>query len=688
MAKKKRKNSTRYLKDIMEKRYMFLMVLIILLFTVISLRLFKLQVLDNDKYLNTLVEVVEKPILGESAPRGRIYDRNHTLLVDNKAIKTIYYKKEKGITTKEEIELAYKVADIIDLDLNKLSDNMLRNFWVINNKEEANKKITDTEWKKYKERKLTTDNIDSLKKERITEEELNVYTDTDKKAAYIYYLMNKGYSYALKIIKNENVTEREYAIISENISELKGFNTKLDWERVYLYNDTFKTILGKVSSEKQGIPAELKDYYLKNGYSLNDRVGISYLEYQYENYLKGEKAKYKVLPDNTYELVEKGKRGNDIILTIDINLQKALEDILSYEVMKAKGDKNTEYYNRSYVVIEDPKTGEILAMSGKQVIQNESGGYEIIDTTSGIITSSVTPGSIVKGASMSVGYKYGAIKIGTTMKDECIKIKSTPLKCSWKNLGTLNDISALAYSSNSYQFKIAMKVAGANYKYDAPLSIDTSAFEKYRDMYASYGLGVKSGIDLPNESLGYKGTSLLGGHLLDFSIGQYDTYTPIELAQYIATLANSGTRVKPYLLKEVYAPSEENTQFGSLIYQAKTEVLGTVDLDSAYIKRVQEGFHAVMSALGSGYMGNYTNSAGKTGTSQSFLDTDNDGVIDTETITQTFGGYAPYDNPQMSMVVISPDISHNQNGSNYNSSVNKRISSQVANKFFEMIKRQ
>ena len=101
--------------------------------------------------------------------------------------------------------------------------------------------------------------------------------------------MNKGYSYALKIIKNENVTEREYAIISENISELKGFNTKLDWERVYLYNDTFKTILGKVSSEKQGIPAELKDYYLKNGYSLNDRVGISYLEYQYENYLKGEK---------------------------------------------------------------------------------------------------------------------------------------------------------------------------------------------------------------------------------------------------------------------------------------------------------------------------------------------------------------------------------------------------------------
>ena len=69
-----------------------------------------------------------------------------------------------------------------------------------------------------------------------------------------------------------------------------------------------------------------------------------------------------------------------------------------------------------------------------------------------------------------------------------------------------------------------MKVAGANYKYDAPLSIDTSAFEKYRDMYASYGLGVKSGIDLPNESLGYKGTSLLGAIYLTFPL---DSTIPI-----------------------------------------------------------------------------------------------------------------------------------------------------------------
>ena len=133
--------------------------------------------------------------------------------------------------------------------------------------------------------------------------------------------MNKGYSYAEKVIKNKDVTDEEYAEISENIDNLHGVNTKLDWERVYLYGDTFKSVLGSVSSSTQGIPSELTDYYLDNGYSMDDRVGISYLEYQYEKYLKGKKAKYKIKNGNNYELVSEGKRGNDIVLTIDINLQ-------------------------------------------------------------------------------------------------------------------------------------------------------------------------------------------------------------------------------------------------------------------------------------------------------------------------------------------------------------------------------
>ena len=677
---KKRKSSNKYLKEIMEKRFNIIIFVICFLYFIIVGRLFYLQVINNDEYNEKLAYSTEKTIESSSAPRGRIYDRNYNLLVDNEAIKTIYYKKQNGITTKEEIELAYLMAENIELDYSKVNDTRLKNFYYKSHYDESRAKITDEEWDLYSKRKLNDDDIIDLIFERL-DEEISAYEEIDKKAAYIYYLMNKGYSYAEKIIKNVDVTEEEYAYISENIDNLKGFNTKLDWERVYLYGDTFKTILGSVSSNSQGIPEELADVYLKKGYSLDDRVGISYLEYQYEDYLKGTKATYRLLSDNSYELVTEGRRGNDIVLTIDIELQKYLEEMLADEVYNAKGEKGTDYYNRSFVVISDPSTGEVLAMSGKQVLEKDGSKY-IVDYTPGIVTLPVTPGSVVKGASMMVGYKYGAIDIGTVLNDECIKIKDTPEKCSWKTMGRIDDIYALQNSSNVYQYKIAISVGKGNYQYNKALSLDNSAFEKYRDMYAEFGLGLKTGIDLPVESLGYMGTSKLPGHLLDFSIGQYDTYTPIQLSQYINTIANGGKRLKPYLLKEVYKASDNGDKFGSLIYKASTSELGTLSVDSRYIERVQEGFNAVVTrGLGYGYMGSYTNSSGKTGTSESFIDTDGDGKVDTETITSSFVGYSPSEDPKMSIVVVSPDISIPNSSQ---SSVTKRISAKAVNKFFEL----
>ena len=677
---KKHKCNDKHLDEIMNRRFGLIIVLLISVYLVIGCRLFNLQILKNSEYNDKLAMATEKTIESTSAPRGRIYDRNHKLLVDNEGIKTIYYKKQNGITTKEEIELAYEVSNNIDIDYSKIDDNKLKDFYYKSHYKECRKKITDEEWDLYNKRKLNDKDIDKLIYERL-DDEISEYTDSDKKAAYIYYLMNKGYSYAEKVIKNSDVTDAEYAYISENIDNLRGFNTKLDWERVYLYGDTFKSILGNVSSNTQGIPSELSEEYLKRGYTLDDRVGISYLEYQYEDYLRGTKAKYRLLSDNSYELVSEGKRGNDIVLTIDIELQKYLEEVLSNEVLNAKGEPGTQYYNRSFAIVSDPNTGEILAMAGKQAVLKD-GYYQIVDYTPGIVTLPVTPGSVVKGASMMVGYKYGAIDIGTVLNDECIKIKDTPLKCSWQTMGPIDDVYALQNSSNVYQYKIAIKVGNGSYEYNQGLALDENAFDKYREMYAEFGLGEKTGIDLPVESLGFMGKSRLPGHLLDFSIGQYDTYTPIQLSQYINTIANNGVRLKPYLLKEVYKPSDSGDTFGSLIYKANVTELGKLSVEKKYIDRVREGFSAVVTkGLGYGYMGNYTNSAGKTGTSQSFIDTDGDGKVDTETITSSFVGYSPSDNPKMSIVVVSPDISV-PDSTTYG--VTRNISAQIVNKYFEL----
>lgn len=678
------RNNFSFSKDmsvVIETRFNILIVIIVLIIFVLFIGLFYVQVIKND-YYSERVEVLKKTIVeGDSAPRGRIYDRKHRLIVNNVPIKTIVYKKENGIKTKEEISLAYKLGELIEIDYSKLTLNNLKNFWIKNNSELANNKITDKEWKKLEERKITKSDIETLKLERVTDDDLKDYKDEDKEAAYIYTLMNKGYSYSEKIIKNKNISEEEYALVSENITKLKGFNTKLDWDREYLYGNVFKTILGSVSTKESGIPYELKESYLFKGYSLNDRVGTSYLEFQYEELLKGKKEKYEVLNNGTYSLIEEGSRGNDIVLTIDIELQKAVEDILSRQIVSAKNEPNTEYYNRSFVIITNPKTGEILAMAGKQYSNGK-----IIDYTPGIVTSPVTVGSVVKGASHIVGYNNGGLSIGEYRDDSCVKIAATPEKCSWQYLGYLDDIAALKYSSNTYQFHTAIRVGKGNYIYNGPLKIDKNAFDIYRKTFAEFGLGIKTGIDLPSESLGYRGNSTLSGHLLDFSIGQYDTYTPIQLSQYISTIANNGVRMQPYLLKEVYNPTKDGLT--SLAMETKPVTLNEVKTKREYLNRVKEGFKEVLMPYGTGY--GYINlnykPAGKTGTSESFIDTDNNGVIDTSTITTTFVAYAPYDNPRVTFTIISPDISHYGNYSTYQSLVNMRITQEVSQKYFDIYK--
>lgn len=673
------------LREIVEKRYNILIILIIAIMMILAINLFVIQIVKTDFYVNKVEQLSQNVVLSNSTPRGRIYDRNGKILVDNEAVKVIYYKKQSGITTAEEISLAYKVSDLLSLDYTKLSDRNLRKFWIKTNSEKANDKITKEEWQEYEERKLTLSDIEELKLNRITDDELRVLSEKDRLAAYVYYLMNIGYSYDEKIIKKQDVTDKEYALIAENSTSLKGFDVRLDWNRVYPYGDVFRTILGNVSTTETGIPYELKDYYLDLGYSLNDRVGTSYLEYQYESVLRGSKTVYQILDDGTRKIIDEGSRGNDIVLTIDIQLQQEVEKILEEEVIKGKKERNTKYYDHSFVIISNPNTGEILAMAGKQVVI-KNGEYKIYDYTPGIVTTPVTAGSIVKGASHTVGYMTGALQIGEKRNDDCIKIASTPLKCSWTTLRTIDDIQALRYSSNVYQFKTAIKVGNGNYSYNKPLNIEQEAFEIYRKTFNEYGLGVLTGIDLPVESLGYKGTNTQAGHLLDFSIGQYDTYTPIQLMQYINTIASGGSRIAPYLLKAVYSPTKDGLT--NLLYENEPVVLNKVNINDEYMKRIQQGFREVMTSGGTGaaYIDSKYLAAGKTGTSESFIDTDGDGIVDKQTMSNTFGAYAPYNDPKVSFLVVSPDIYYKEGTSTSRATVNRRISYRISQKYFELYK--
>lgn len=684
MRRRKKTNNTRRKINydyVVQNRFIVFLIFLFILFLLLLVKLYDVMIVDKDKYSGSLETLTYAVSSGESTPRGRILDRNYNVIVDNIAVNTITFTKKKGTSTKDMVNLAYEVAPHIDLDYSKLTDRAKREFYVAKYPDNAKKLIKESEYEKLAQKKLSSTDIYELKVKRISDSELDKFEDSDLESAYLYYLMNKGYAYAEKTIK-ANASNEEYAYISEHNDKLNGFNTSISWERVYPYGDTLKSILGTVSSTNQGLPAEEKDYYLSLGYALSDRVGLSYIEKEYENYLKGEKAEYEVVSSTETKLIKEGKRGNDIVLSIDIELQQQVEKIIEEKMRQAKTEANTEYYDHSSVILQDPNTGEILVMASKRIVNGQ-----IIDNVQSILTSPITPGSVVKGASMLVGYNTGAIRIGEELVDECIKVAGVTEKCSSHTLGKINDITALAKSSNVYQFKTAIRVNGQEYSKEMRMNFNQSAFDTYRNMYHSFGLGVKTGIDLPVESAGYGAKKdKAAGNLLDFVMGQYETYTPLQLSQYISTIANNGSRLQTHLLKEIRAAADDPSQLGDVIYSYQTNTLNKVKTTEQYMNRVKEGFYAVVhnsDGYGRGYVDDKLNAAGKTGTSQSFIDTDGNGVIDTETITSSFVGYAPANNPKVSIVVTSPNSSHPNSSTDYASLVTLRITKDVMNRYYD-----
>lgn len=636
------------------KRLISFKIFVIVIFLIIFIRLIFLCVVKKEYYLSQYFKSTNRIVYGENKERGRILDTNGIVLVDNKLVKRITYTKSKGIKKEDEIKIAYKLANLIFID-KEVDELLLRKFYLLLNKDYSNNLISDLEYRLYKERKISSSDLYNYKINRVTSKDLKSLTYKDKRAAYIYYLMNKGYIYEKKTIKDENVTDLEYAKVSE--ANIKGVTTDYTWERFYLYEDTLRSIFGNVSDN--GIPSDLKDYYLNLGYELDDRVGVSYLELQYDKLLRGTKDEYVLNNDNTLTLLKEGTKGKDLVLSIDIKLQQFVDETLKEQIEKSKKERNTQYYTGSYVIISNPNNGNILAFSGWKYI--DKGIFSEVSINNAL--SSFTLGSVVKGASISVGYINSVIDINTTVRDSCVKLDNIPEKCSYKRLGKINDVKALAYSSNYYQFLIAIGVTGNKYVRNMKLYATLDDFNKYRNVFRSYGLGTYTGIDIPNEKLGVTGKEVADDLILNFAIGQYDTYTPVMLMQYINTIATNGIK---------HSLSLKKTDKG--------KILGKVNMEQKYFDRIKEGLSAVINTgTGRGYANKKYDAAGKTGTSESTID----GV---STVSKSFALFMPKDNPQISMIIISPNLRYSNNKSEYTSPINRRVSSIISKKMFEYLK--
>jgi cell division protein FtsI/penicillin-binding protein 2 len=683
-------------------RLNILFFLVFLVFSGMILRLGIVQIVYGEDYRKE-VERNEEVNISTSVPRGKIFDRNYNTIVDNKPINAITYTRSNTTSQEERLEVAAKLAKIFDQDrtdskedqeeleqeLEKITLRDKKDYWILTRPKEAEKKITKADRQKVLDGVMSDDDLYDRQLERITEKDLQEISIDELKILSIKREMDSGYALAPQIIKKDNISEQEFAYISEHLEDLPGVDITTDWERQYVFDKTLRTLIGSISSSEEGIPEDRLDYFTSREYSRNDRVGKSYLEYQYEDILQGQKAKARNITDKSgnileTEIISEGKSGKDLIMTIDVQLQQEVEKIIEEELLAAKKKSGTALLDRAFVVMMDPRNGEMLSMAGKQIKKDENGKTVLEDYALGAMTSSYTMGSAVKGATVLSGFESGVIKPGTVQLDEPLYIKGSPPKKSYRNMGNIDDLEALQRSSNVYMFKTAIAMANGEYRRNKSLPLDTSAFSALRNYYSQFGLGVKTGIDLPNEATGFKGEDLTPGLLLDLSIGQYDTYTPLQMAQYVSTIANGGYRMKPQLVKEIREPSPKDN-LGSVIQSINPEILNRLDMKSEYIERVQEGFRRVTQEKNGTAYSYFSGAdyfpAGKTGTAQAFYDGPNKDKFLSPTYNLTLVGYAPHKNPEVAFAVVVPwayDTAKNSHP------INNLIGRRVMDKYFEL----
>lgn len=642
---------------IVNKRLNILTLVTILLFTGIAGRLIDIQIRQKDDYTTKLASYTSKKQT-TSTPRGQFIDRNGKVAVGTVSAMNITYFAPENATSDSQWEMALKFAKQFHVSSEELTFRDLQDAYIVLHKNEKGYHDQANHLLSSEELKLSNEEIYQLKLERITQEIIDAELDSDTRAAWVVYAameVNNQSSHARVIL--EDVDNESVAYLIEHKSEFQGFDVDFSsWLREYPYGSTLRDVFGQVTTSKQGLPSELQQYYQALGYEMNSSVGRSGLEQQYEALLSGtpkvSTIKYDDEGNAIFTEINSGKKGYDIQLTIDMDLQEKVDAILESAMKGQASNANRPDMNKLFVSLMNPKTGEIYAMSG---IMKTSDG-ELINYASGNYLEGYTPGSIVKGATVYMGLNEGVVTKDEVINDAPMLIQGTPSISSYNNLGNVTAVSALEKSSNVYMAHIAIRLAGSTYVKGGPLAISdaTKTFNLMHSYYSMFGLGVLTGLDVPNEMLGYSGYTKTAGNLLYYSFGQYDNYTPIQILQYVSTIANGGNKVKPRLVSGAFGVNSD-----SLVYTNEAEVLSTVYGNHDYITTVQEGFRACVTS--NRYCGTKMNAVGhevaaKTGTAEVTVTLENGSTR--SSTNASLIGYAPASNPEVAFVCSAPTSSN------------------------------
>lgn len=624
-----------------------LLLLVFFVFAAIIFRLSYVQIVDGDKYEKKATAKSDKKV-PIPALRGNIYDKNGNLIVHSRgSFAAVFHEK-----------------DYMDKDYYVNLVTKLEKILPGTTKEDLLKKM-DVGFE-YKDGKVE-------KSVRLTSK-----------------FLEKDLKYDL--------SQKEIAYLAEHRNELDGVTVVTKPIREYDKKQVAVQAIGYVRpfnvADNQGI-----EYYRqrKDSYLPNQMIGYEGIERSYEEELRGENGyrMYQVAADQTIlqQIKEVApKRGNNLYLTIDQRVQLETRDFIKSFLPKLRATgRNASYAKNAYAVAMEVKTGKIVAMvsypeydpniwtSGPDTETYEKNQYSF---TNGTIRSapydvrpktgkaaemenykhpaSVVPaGSVVKPATVLMGlsegiapyswsdpgaYRYGGA--GDVIRND-----------SGHNYGSLTPQKAIQKSSNTYMAHI-----GKNLR-DKYGKNSVSIYQKY---YHAFGLGIKTGVDLPGESAGGEDFLVMNKRygplaaMVQASFGQQGRYTTMQLAQYTATLANKGVRMRPQLVDRI----EDNN--GKVIRPFKPEILSKLEEPNNYWRIVHQGMGMVTQPGGTAngvFAGFPYRVAAKTGTSEQDIyipdSTDFTKKVNwrkyKEINNGVFVSFAPLENPKLAVAVIVPE---------------------------------
>jgi penicillin-binding protein 2 len=458
---------------------------------------------------------------------------------------------------------------------------------------------------------------------------------------------DKGLTYMQPLLVSKSISREISLVFESRQTELRGFYAGINPIREYLDNGLLSHVFGYVSRISED---ELKG---RKDYLMTDYIGKSGLEAFYENVLKGVPGKERVEVDSTGKIIrvygqESPTLGDNMMLSIDFELQKKLTENLTKQMERAKVQKGT-------AIAVNPKNGEVLAFVSLPTYDNnlfakgisEADYAKLSNDSSSPLLNRGTSGEYPSGSIIKPYIASGALEEGNITESSTvnstggIKIGEWEFP-DWKPAGhgTTNVIKAIAESVNTFFYAI-----GGGYQNIKGMGPEI--MKKYLD---KFGFGKAVEIDINGEAEGslpdpewketVKKEPWYLGDTYHMAIGQGDVLvTPLQMVNALASVANGGTMYKLHFVKAILDSD------GKVKSEKSPEVVKKDFISAKTIDIVRRGMRqTVLTGSGRALASLPVSSAGKTGTAQYGPNNSKKHAW--------FTCFAPYEDPQIAMVVL------------------------------------